>query len=265
MSLSHPCTALALLFPFRGQRSSNVGLIIPQIEKLFDVACCLTDVVAVTSFSPDAFALGPRDYVSRFLTLISTLRGGQSRYLPLLLAKLSEVMPNLPLPRSLNLPQGVSASSMGLSGTGSPTVPSNVSDDFSTMSAATPPSYPSNDLVRRLAAQTGAQPPFNASQHSTYPVPTSHVEDLSLYDSSHSATHSSGSVPRSNSATPGPYEPSMSQSRTQIVGHSTMQIPTSHAQHNHMQSHHVGVNPTSYDPRFTLQGYPVDPTMMYKQ
>lgn len=265
MSLSHPCTALALLFPFRGQRSSNVGLIIPQIEKLFDVACCLTDVVAVTSFSPDAFALGPRDYVSRFLTLISTLRGGQSRYLPLLLAKLSEVLPNLPLPRSLNLPQGVSASSMGLSGTGSPTVPSNVSDDFSTMSAATPPSYPSNDLVRRLAAQTGAQPPFNASQHSTYPVPTSHVEDLSLYDSSHSTTHSSGSVPRSNSATPGPYEPSMSQSRTQIVGHSTMQIPTSHAQHNHMQSHHVGVNPTSYDPRFTLQGYPVDPTMMYKQ
>jgi len=235
-----------------------------MIEKLFDVACCLADVVAVTSFSPDAFALGPRDYVSRFLTLISTLRGGQSRYLPLLLAKLSEVLPNLPLPRSLNLPQGVPTSSIGLPGPASPTVPSNVNDDFSAMAAATP-SYPSNDLVRRLTTQTGAQPPFNASQHSTYPAPTSHVEDLTLYDSSHSTTHSSGSVPRSNSATPGPYEPSMSQSRTHIVGHSTMQIPTSHPQHNHMQSHHVAVSPTTYDPRFTLQGYPVDPTMMYKQ
>lgn len=235
------------------------------IEKLFDVACCLTDVVAVTSFSPDAFALGPRDYVSRFLTLISTLRGGQSRYLPLLLAKLSEVLPNLPLPRSLNLPQGVSTSSIGLSGTGSPTVPSNVGDDFSAMGQGTSPSYPSNDLIRRLAAQTGAQLPFNPPQHSSYPAPTSHVEDLSLYDTSHSTTHSSGSVPRSTSATPGPYEPSMSQSRTQIVGHSTMQIPTSHPQHNHMQSHHVGVNSTAYDPRFSIQGYPVDPNMMFKQ
>lgn len=222
-------------------------------------------MVACTSFSPDAFALGPRDYVSRFLTLISTLRGGQSRYLPLLLAKLSEVLPNLPLPRSLNLPQTVSTSAIGLTGTGSPTVPSNVNDDFSGMSSATSPSYPSNDLIRRLAAQTGAQVPFNAPQQSMISAPTSHVEDLSLYNSSHSATHSSGSVPRSNSATPGPYEPPMSQSRSQIVSHSSMQIPTSHSQHTHLQSHHVGVNPTAYDPRFTLQGYPVDPNMMFKQ
>lgn len=222
-------------------------------------------MVAVTSFSPDAFALGPRDYVSRFLTLISTLRGGQTRYLPLLLAKLNEVLPNLPLPRSLNLPQGVSTSSIGLSDSGSPSVPSNVTDDFSAMAVASSASYPSNDLIRRLAAQTGAQLPFNASQHSMISAPTSHVEDLSLYDSSHSATHSSGSVPRSNSATPGPYEPPMSQSRSQIVGHSTMQIPTSHPQHPHLQTHHVGVNSTAYDPRFTLQGYPVDPNMMFKQ
>ncbi|EAT92144.2 hypothetical protein SNOG_00649 [Parastagonospora nodorum SN15] len=124
-----------------------------QIEKLFDIACCLADVVAVTSFSPDAFALGPRDYVSRFLTLISTLRGGHSRYLPLLLAKLSEVLPNLPLPRSLNLPQTLPASTISMSGTG--TVPSNITDDYSAMPATSSPSYPSSELIRRLAAQTG--------------------------------------------------------------------------------------------------------------
>ncbi|KAA8621968.1 hypothetical protein TUN199_11574 [Pyrenophora tritici-repentis] len=64
----------------------GVGL----IEKLFDVACCLIDAFAWTNFSPDAFTLGSRDYVSCFLTLISNLSGGQSRYLPLLQSKFSQ-------------------------------------------------------------------------------------------------------------------------------------------------------------------------------
>ncbi|KAA8614530.1 C6 zinc finger domain containing protein [Pyrenophora tritici-repentis] len=235
----------------------GVGL----IEKLFDIACCLTDVVACTTFSPDQFALGPRDYVSRFLTLISTLRGGQSRYLPLLLSKLNEVLPNLPLPRSLNLPQTVSASTLGLNASGSGTLPSNVADDFSASPASSSPSYPSNDLIRRIAAHTGAQLPFNTTQQSMISAPTTHVGDLSLYDTSQqSTTHSSSSGPRSNSTTPGPYETPLSQSRSQIVGHSAMQLPTSHG---HMQSHHMGVNATAYDPRFSIQNYPVDP-MMYK-
>jgi hypothetical protein len=214
--------------------------------------------VACTSFSPDAFALGPRDYVSRFLTLISALRGGQSRYLPLLLAKLSEVLPNLPLPRSLGLPQ---TSTLGLTATGSGTLPSNVADDFSANPGATPPSYPSNDLIRRLAAQTGAQLPFNTNQQSLITVPTTHVGDLTMYDSSHGTSHSPGSTSiKSNSTTPGPYEPPMPQSRPQLGAHHSMQLPTSHGQ---MQSHHLGMNATAYDPRFSIQNYPVDP-MMYK-
>jgi hypothetical protein len=237
----------------------GVGL----IEKLFDIACCLTDVVACTSFSPDAFALGPRDYVSRFLTLIQTLRGGQSRYLPLLLAKLQEVLPNLPLPRSLNLPQPLSASSMGL-GTSGGMVPSNAGDDFSTLPSVISPTYPSTELIRRLAAQTGAQLPFSTSQQPMVAAPTSHIEDMSLYDT-HSTSHSSGSAPRSNSATPGPYEPPMSQARPQIISHPSGQLPSTIPQHAHMQPHNIGVNPNAYDPRFNVQGFPVDPAMMFKQ
>jgi hypothetical protein len=199
--------------------------------------------------------------VSRFLTLISTLRGGQSRYLPLLLSKLSEVLPNLPLPRSLNLPQTVPPSTLGLTSTGSGTLSSNVADDFSALPPATSPSYPSNALIRRLAAQTGAQLPFNTTQQSMISAPTTHVGDLSLYGSSHSSTHSSSSAPRSNSTTPGPYETPMPQSRSQLVGHTSMHLP---ATHDHMQSHHMGVSASPYDPRYTMQGYPVDP-MMYKQ
>ncbi|KAF3031305.1 hypothetical protein E8E12_001287 [Didymella heteroderae] len=64
-------------------------------EKLFDIACCLTDAVACTASSPDALALplGPRHDIFRFLTLIRVLRDGQSRYLPLLLVKLQGQCP----------------------------------------------------------------------------------------------------------------------------------------------------------------------------
>ena len=240
---------------------ANCRLTCLQIEKLFDIACCLADAVAVTSFSPDAFALGPRDYVSRFLTLISTLRGGQSRYLPLLLTKLSEALPNLPLPRSLNLPQTHPASTIGMSGT----VPSNMTDDYSAMSTVTSPSHPSSELLRRLAAQTGAQLPFNATQQSMIQAPTSHVEDLTMYDTAHSTTHSSGSAPRSSSTTPGPYEPAMPQRNSQTLSHASVQLASSLPQHSHMQSHDMGVASTTYDPRFSIQGYQVDPSIMYKQ
>ena len=238
----------------------------PQIEKLFDIACCLTDVVACIPFSPDTFALGPRDYVSRFLTLFSALRGGQTRYLPLLLAKVSDVLPNLPLPRSLNLPQNIPTSTIGLPGGALGTVPSNVHDDLSSLPAVSSPAYPSTELIRQLAAQTGAQLPFNTSQQSLIHAPSSRVEDLSLYDSAHSTTHSTGSAPPSQSATPGPYEPSPNQSRSSLpTSHSSVQVPSSHPQHSHIQGHHLGVNPTAYDPRFTVQGFPVDPSMVFKQ
>ena len=41
------------------------------------------------------FELGPQDYLNQLLTLISTLRGGESRYLPLVRAKISETLPTV--------------------------------------------------------------------------------------------------------------------------------------------------------------------------
>jgi len=59
-----------------------------------------------------AFETGPRDYLQRFIDLMSTLRGGQSRHLPLLVSKINEALPNhahvfthaMPLPMSRTLP-----------------------------------------------------------------------------------------------------------------------------------------------------------------
>jgi hypothetical protein len=187
--------------------------------------------------------------VSRFLSLFSALRGGQTRYLPLLVAKVSEVLPDLPLPRSLNVPQNMPPSTIGMSPAGLGTVPSNINDDLSRLPVSSP-SYLSTDLIRQLAAQTGAQLPFGASQHSLLSAPSSRVEDLSLYDSS--ATHSTHSGSASQSTTPGPFEPSP-QSRPQTH---TSQSHT----HQHIQGHL-----SAYDPRFSVQGFPVDPSMSYKQ
>ncbi|KAJ4286991.1 hypothetical protein N0V90_012872 [Kalmusia sp. IMI 367209] len=236
------------------------------VEKLFDIACCLADVVACIPFSPDTFALGPRDYVSRFLTLFSALRGGQTRYLPLLLAKVSDVLPNFPLPRSLNIPQGIPSSAIGSTSSPLGSISSNVNDDISGLSTITSPSYPSTDLIRQLAAQTGAQLPFN-TQQSLLQAPSSRVEDLSLYDTSapHS-THSSGSAPPSQSGTPGPYESTI-HPRPQLAGqghgHAQPQMQPPHSQHGHIQGHQLGMNTSAYDPRFGMQGF--DPSMVFKQ
>lgn len=55
--------------------------------------------------SPTTFDNGPREYLNHLISLISSLRGGQSRYLPLLQTKASEVPPNLQLPIQQSLSQ----------------------------------------------------------------------------------------------------------------------------------------------------------------
>lgn len=75
------------------------------IEKLFDVACSLTDVLVLLPTPSDPFALGPRDYLTQFLTLLSTLRNGDTRFLPLLLSKVHEVLPRLASPMLQTVPE----------------------------------------------------------------------------------------------------------------------------------------------------------------
>jgi Fungal specific transcription factor domain len=70
------------------------------IEKLFDVACTVSDVIAYVPLDGSIFEIGPSEYLNQFLCLISKLRGGSSRFLPLLLAKISEDVPGMTTPIS---------------------------------------------------------------------------------------------------------------------------------------------------------------------
>ena len=72
-----------------------------QIEKLFDVACTLTDVIACVPLDSTGFDMVASDYLNQLLNLISQLRGGGSRFLPLLLAKVSENLPLMATPPSM--------------------------------------------------------------------------------------------------------------------------------------------------------------------
>lgn len=68
------------------------------------MACTLTDVIACVPLEGNELDTVPSDYLNQLLTLISQLRGGGSRFLPLLLSKVSENLPLMTAPTPLPLP-----------------------------------------------------------------------------------------------------------------------------------------------------------------
>lgn len=79
------------VLPQQALEVHGIGL----VEKLFDVACTVTDVIACVPLDNSIFRVGPSEYLGQFLSLISNLPGGDSRFLPLLLAKISENLPSM--------------------------------------------------------------------------------------------------------------------------------------------------------------------------
>lgn len=97
IEVSRDLVVAASSFSQHSMEVHGIGL----IEKLFDVACTLTDVISYVPVEPQSMGYGPRDYLQQLVTLISNLRGGQLKYMPLLLAKMNDTMPNAP---AYNLP-----------------------------------------------------------------------------------------------------------------------------------------------------------------
>ncbi|KAL2865279.1 uncharacterized protein BJX67DRAFT_383020 [Aspergillus lucknowensis] len=115
---SHPC--LDLRYPLQIARdlslatwklsresmaTHGVGL----VEKIFEITCTLADVMACLSparIRSSGFDVGPQDYLKHLCTLIHGLHGGDTKFLPLLLAKVSQTLPSMlaPISRHLSLP-----------------------------------------------------------------------------------------------------------------------------------------------------------------
>lgn len=100
VEISRDLVQMTSQFSQQSMAVHGIGL----IEKLFDVACSLTDVLSVLPPSTDSYSLGPQAYLTHFLHLIGTIRNGDSRFLPLLLAKVNDALPGLASPMLQTLP-----------------------------------------------------------------------------------------------------------------------------------------------------------------
>lgn len=83
---------------------------VAQIEKVFDVACTLIDVMSCVPLESRKFEPGPQEYLNSLLNVIATLRGGESRYLPLVTAKIRDTLPAI----GTQLPQHLVSKTAGM-------------------------------------------------------------------------------------------------------------------------------------------------------
>lgn len=92
IEISRDLLAATTQYSQQSMEIHGIGL----VEKLFDISCTLVDVISYVPIEQESFEYGPRDYLQQMMRLISNLRGGQQRYMPLLLSKINDTMPNGP-------------------------------------------------------------------------------------------------------------------------------------------------------------------------
>ena len=66
-----------------------------QTEKVFDIACAVADVLPFIDVSASQIELGPVDYLTQVVSVLAKLPGGSTKFVPLLLAKINELRPEL--------------------------------------------------------------------------------------------------------------------------------------------------------------------------
>lgn len=76
-----------------------------KIEKMCDLTSGLTEFLAMQPASRNPFSPGPREYLHPLLNVVSVLRTGDHRFLPLLLSKVNHILPRLANPMLQNAPE----------------------------------------------------------------------------------------------------------------------------------------------------------------
>ncbi|KAH9212842.1 hypothetical protein DL95DRAFT_426401 [Leptodontidium sp. 2 PMI_412] len=171
MTFQYPVDISRDLIPMTSQFSHQsmevhgIGL----IEKLFDVACSLTDVLSLLPPNPDPFQLGPRDYLHDVMTLLSVLRNGDNRFLLLLLAKVNDVLPRLVNPMLQTVPNTLACAEV------------DVFDGFGTAGVGITsnfPGYNGNGTSGSSDFKMEPEQDFNRNNIATMPVYDKRIEEL---------------------------------------------------------------------------------------
>lgn len=92
---------MASQFPGQGMELLNSGI----IEKLIETAYSLTEFLSLQPASRDPFAVGPREHLNQIINIVAMARNGDYRFLPLLMNKVSDVLPRTANPILQNAPE----------------------------------------------------------------------------------------------------------------------------------------------------------------
>lgn len=91
ITLARDLSILTMKLPVGSLQIHGVGM----TEKIFDIACALADVLPFVSTTTSQLELGPVDYLTGTTSLLAKLPDGESKFVPLLLAKVNELLPEL--------------------------------------------------------------------------------------------------------------------------------------------------------------------------
>ncbi|GAB1314822.1 hypothetical protein MFIFM68171_05032 [Madurella fahalii] len=94
------------LLPMVSHFPGNLGLHgLGLFEHLLNVTCALTEILASQPAPRTPFTPGPHDQLRKILNIITVLRSGDHRFLPLLLSKVQSTLPSLASPMLRNAPE----------------------------------------------------------------------------------------------------------------------------------------------------------------
>ncbi|PTB63348.1 hypothetical protein BBK36DRAFT_1162073 [Trichoderma citrinoviride] len=120
---------MASHFPGQGMELLKSGL----IEKLIECAYSMTEYLGMQAPSRDPFAVGPQQYLAQIIAIVAAARGDDYRFLPLLMSKVSEILPRLVDPMLRDAPETVTMANL------------DIFDGFGNAGMAQPPQMPLMD------------------------------------------------------------------------------------------------------------------------
>ncbi|KAH6850410.1 hypothetical protein B0I37DRAFT_113645 [Chaetomium sp. MPI-CAGE-AT-0009] len=128
------------LLPMVSHFHGNLGLQgVSLCEHLFNVTCEVTEILALLPAPRTPFTPGPRDELRKILNIVTVIRNGDHRFLPLLLSKVALALPKLANPMLQNAPENAAPCNM------------DIFDGFGSSSMCPPPVYSSGDYDNKYA------------------------------------------------------------------------------------------------------------------
>lgn len=98
----------------RKKQINRTHLTPKQIERLIDLVFSMTELLAIQPAPRDPFAVGPRENLNQLLSIVAMSRNGDYRFLPLLLSKVTEILPRLANPMLQNAPENANLANMDI-------------------------------------------------------------------------------------------------------------------------------------------------------